>query len=348
METQPKTSKSFFHKRLFANSLLRKRYFFALCMILLMVGIAGVLGEKEIIFPEMAALTIGMWIVDKRVWRVKRWQMVVMMTAGAVAGVCIVRYSSLPQLANLCMAFVFAAVCLLSTRTTLIPLISACMLPVLLGTESWVYPLAVCVMSLIIVTGQKLMEMFRVRNKIVFEPKEEGWKEEVGKWTGVLCSILVLAALAIYTANYYFIIPPLIVAYVEFVSSKAGFRNRPVQIVLLLVTASAIGTLFQIVGHYYFHLPEWVVALCVFIVLFTVFEWIGKFFAPVGALALIPMIVPEEGLAWMPLQVAVGATLFIAMGLVFFQQCYKWPRAQLVYCLTPEYLRNRLHNKKES
>lgn len=335
-------------KDLFIDVKRRKRYLFALGMILFMIGVAEWLGEKEIIFPEMAALTIGMWIVDKRVWRIKRWQLVILMTIGAVAGVCIVRYSIFPLIINLGIAFMFTAICLLFSRTTLIPQISACMLPVLLKTESWVYPVAVFVMSLIIVTGQKFMEKYSIRQKIVFEPNERHWKKDSGVWLGLLFSVVVIASLAIYTSNYYFIIPPLIVTYVEFVNSKAGFRNRPMQIVLLMVSASLVGTVFQIVGHYYLHLPEWVVALFIFMVLFTVFERIGKFFAPVGALALIPMIVPEEGLVWMPLQVAVGAILFITTALVVFQRCYKWSKAQLVYCLTPEYLRNKLHNNKEA
>lgn len=101
-------------------------------MVMLMVGIAEWTGEKEIIFPEMAALAVGLWVIDKRVWKVGRWQLIGLMTAGAVAGVCIVRYSTLPLLCNLCLAFAFAACCLLFSRATLIPLISACMLPVLL------------------------------------------------------------------------------------------------------------------------------------------------------------------------------------------------------------------------
>ena len=56
-------------KPLFGDVIQRKRYFYAMLMILLMIGVAEWLGEKEIIFPEMAALTIGMWIVDKRVWQ---------------------------------------------------------------------------------------------------------------------------------------------------------------------------------------------------------------------------------------------------------------------------------------
>lgn len=86
----------------------RKRYLAALLMILAMVGVSEFLGEKEIIFPEMAALAVGMWIVDKRVWRVGRIAMIVMMTSGATWGVVLVRYSALPLMVNLALAFSFA------------------------------------------------------------------------------------------------------------------------------------------------------------------------------------------------------------------------------------------------
>ena len=49
-------------KQMFGDVAQRKRYFYALLMILLMIGAAELLMEREIIFPEMAALTIGMWI----------------------------------------------------------------------------------------------------------------------------------------------------------------------------------------------------------------------------------------------------------------------------------------------
>ena len=42
-------------------------------MILMMVGLAEWTNEKEILFPEMTALIIGLLIIDKRVWNVKRW-----------------------------------------------------------------------------------------------------------------------------------------------------------------------------------------------------------------------------------------------------------------------------------
>ena len=57
------------------------RYVFSVFMVMLMVGIAEWTGEKEIIFPEMAALAVGLWVIDKRVWKVGRWQLIGLMTA---------------------------------------------------------------------------------------------------------------------------------------------------------------------------------------------------------------------------------------------------------------------------
>lgn len=102
-----------------------------------MVGVSELMGEKEIIFPEMAALTIGMWIVDKKVWTVSRLKLVLLMSIGAIVGVCIVRYSPFPLIVNLCISFAFSAICLQVSRTTLIPQISACMLPILLAFGMW-------------------------------------------------------------------------------------------------------------------------------------------------------------------------------------------------------------------
>jgi len=323
------------------------RYVFSVFMVMLMVGIAEWTGEKEIIFPEMAALVVGLWVIDKRVWKVGRWQLIGLMTAGAVAGVCIVRYSTLPLLCNLCLAFAFAACCLLFSRATLIPLISACMLPVLLHTETWIYPSTVFLLSAVLVAGQRLMEKGGLRRETDYVLPGREWKKEIFRWAALLFWVSLVAALSISCGCSYFIIPPLIVTFTEIVNSKAGFRNRPMQVFLFLVTGAALGTAFQIIGHTFLHLPETVVALLIICCLFAVFEWTGKYFAPAGALALIPLIVPQEGVHWLPLQAAAGAALFIAIGMLVFQQCYKWSKAQLIFCFTPTLLRRYLNRRRK-
>lgn len=71
-----------------------------------------------------------------------------------------------------------------------------------------------------------------------------------------------------------------------------------------------------------------------------------KVLCPGGSCCFVPMIIPEEGLLWLPLQVLVGATLFIGLAMICFQRCLRWPRAQLIVCLVPPFIRDlRKRNK---
>ena len=108
---------------------------------------------------------------------------------------------------------------------------------------------------------------------------------------------------------------------------------------LLLAIAAVLGSTSQLIGHIYLHLPETVVALFLFICLFILFEWWGKFFAPAGAIALVPMIISPQGLIGYPLQVMIGAALLIFIAMVLFLKCYKWPKSHLIYCLVPAPIR---------
>lgn len=325
---------------LFYDPARKKRCLLALILITAMVGAAEIIGEREIIFPEMAALTIGLWIIDKRVWLVSRPRLVLVLSLAAGFGVLLVRYSPFQQVLNLALAFGFAAICLMISRISLPPLISACMLPVLIHTESWVYPAAVMVMSAVVALGQWWQEKRGWRQAIRFEALRPGKKEAL-RWLKLLAALLPILILAVYTGNLYFILPPLIVVYVEFANSSAGFRNRPEDIYILLVSAALIGTVFELVGHIHLQLPQSLVALLVSSCLFILFEWRGKYFAPAGAIALVPMILPADKIVWLPLQVAIGAALLLSFSMIFFQKCYQWDRPRLIYCLVPTYMKKR-------
>lgn len=322
------------------------KYLSALAMMVAMMALAEFTGETEIIFPEMAALTIGLWISNKHIWQVTDVQLVSLMTLAAIVGVLIVRYSPLPLVINITIAFVVAGIILTSQRSTLYPLVSALILPVLLHTTSWVYPLSVLAMTIVLVVVKKIFEAKGIRNKTDYTPSDRPIKSAIVVWAAMTCSLLSIAAIGYYSTYIYIIIPPLIVSFVEFVNTKAGFRNRPVLTVLLLSVCSLVGSVFQLVGHFYLGLPLAVVAAAILIVVFGLFEWLGKFFAPAGAISLIPLLLPEEVLPYLPLEVFVGAVLFIAVAMIFFQKCYRWSRAQIVYCLIPHYLISRFVRRK--
>ncbi len=287
-----------------------------MAVVVLMVGVAERTGEREVIFPEMAALAIGMWIAPKRVWNVTRLQLVLLMGAGAVAGVCIVRWSPWPLAANLALAFAFAAGCLS--------------------------------LSLIVVAGQRAMERGGLRPETHYDRPEWNWRHDGVRWMWLLLAVLAVAVLPLSTGYRYCILPPLIVTFVEFANSKSGFRNRPVQVWLMLVAGATAGTLMEWMGHVWLGWSESVVALVVCACLFVMFERVGRYFAPVGAVALIPMIVPPQDLFWLPVQIACGAAVFIAVALLLFQRCYEWNRGQFVYCVVPSPLRRYIPRPNRS
>jgi hypothetical protein len=330
------------------NKLKLIRYLFALAMIGLMVGVSEWLGEKEILFPEMAALALGLWVIDKKIWTVSRPMLVLLMTSCALFGMLLVRYSPFALLVNIAISSVFTSLCLIVTRTTLIPITSPAMLPVLLGTHSLVYPTAVFVMSLLLVSGQFFLEKKALRQAATFNAKKGHYKHRPTHWIKLLFWLVLLAAIPVSIGMVYCIVPPLVVLFIEFSSSSAGFRNRPVQVYLVIVISAALGAFFQHYLHTILGFPQVYTVLLLFSCLFPFYEIIGKPFAPACAIALVPMIIPQQNVLTYPFQVAVGAGVFLFVALFFFLRCYRWKRAHLLVCFIPECIRSTMERPKRT
>ena len=311
-------------------------------MIALMVGVSERLEQPEILFPEISALVLGLWVVDKQIWTVSKPMFVLLLTVSAFFGVLLVRYSPLPLLVNVAISFTFTSICLILSRTTLVPITSAALLPILLGTDSFIYPLSVFIMSALVALGQWLLVKKRP-DQVVAYRKEKGHHEHRPKhWIKLLFYLLLIAALPLYMGKPYFIVPPLVTMFVEFSTSSAGFRNRPMQVYLLVIISAVLGALCQ----YYLHIRLGVsllnTVLLLFVCLFALFEIVGKIFVPACAIALVPMIIPNNRVLSYPLEVAIGAGVFLFVSMVFFQKCYLWKRPQLLVCFVPEFVRSRI------
>ena len=67
-----------------------ERYLFGILMAISMVLLAEISGEKEIIFPEICALTIGAWICEQQPWAVNKRRIFALMSVAGLIGVLIV------------------------------------------------------------------------------------------------------------------------------------------------------------------------------------------------------------------------------------------------------------------
>lgn len=297
-----------------------ERYIFAIIMAFVMIVIAELSGEKEIIFPEICALTIGAWISERQPWNCNKRKMFFLVSVSSLFGMLTAKYlGNFPLIIQVCSCFAFTGIVLYFTKTTLIPIISACILPVYLGTKTWIYPISVTIMVLIIITAQWIMEKYHLKPKNNYIPCDFDWREQIIKWLKLLIVFSLLALIPFQNHQIYFLAPPLIVTFTEFANSKSPLRSKPFHIIGLLTLAATTGCMLREFLNLYMHLPLTVCAVCSCCVLFFTFDKVKTLFPPAGAILLIPLILPEKVLTILPLEVCIGATVLIFVAKVFFR-----------------------------
>lgn len=296
-----------------------ERYLFGTLMALIMVLIAELSGEREIIFPEICALTIGAWISEQQPWRTNKRRIFTLMSMAALFGVLVVRYIPLPLIFQVCLCFAFTGIILTLLKTNFVPIISACILPVYLGTKSWIYPISVSLMALIIIIAQWVMEKFHLRPVNNFIPCEFDIKKQIIKWTKLLLVFGLIALIPFKTHQIYFLAPPLIVMFTELSNPKSPARKKLYYIVGLMTFASCIGCLMRLILNIHLGLP---LSLCTLLACLTLFAALNKlkiYFPPAGAILLIPMILDEKLLLLFPVEVFVGAVVLGYTSLILFR-----------------------------
>ena len=296
-----------------------ERYIFAGLMAVVMILIAELSGEREIIFPEICALTIGAWISEQQPWMCNKRKMFFLVSVASLFGMLVTKYVQIPLIFQTALCFAFTGFILTITKTTLIPIISACILPVYLGTKSWVYPISVTIMALMIITAQWLMEKNHLKPKNEYIPCEFNLKYQVIKWTKLLVVFGLLALIPFKSHQIYFLAPPLIVTFAEFSNPKSPLRNKPFHIIGLMTLASATGCMLREGLNLYLHLPLSICATLACCVLFVTFDKVKTLFPPAGAILLIPMILKTQYLPVLPFEVCIGATVLIFTAKLIFR-----------------------------
>lgn len=283
-----------------------------------MVAAAQATGEREILFPEILALAAGAWVAPRQPWQVSKGQMLLLMPVCAAMGVLVVRYLPVGLTGQILLGFSLVALLLLLTKTTLVPMLSACVLPVLLQTDSWVYPAAVAVLTGLIVLIQWGMEKAGLRDPERLDPAPFSFGGELLRWGKRLLAVAALAVPAVALGCPYLIAPPLLVAFTELSSPTCGMRSRPWTAYFMLAGAAFLGVgcrLLSIWGQ----VPLAVSATLAAAGVLLGFALVKRVFPPVGAIALLPMLLKEEALLWYPVQVLGGGALLLGAALLFFK-----------------------------
>lgn len=275
----------------------------------LMVVVADVSGQSEVIFPEAAALCVGLWLMPKAVWNIRGWQIPLYLTTAASIGLTLNLW--LPACFEIRFAFAFVLVMglLRLVRCNMYPTVSAAMLPVLINTSSWLYPVCVLVISTLLALGRGWL---RQEERPEYHPFGGG---QLVLLTVAVCLPLVATYCAPIPTMRFLAVPPLVVTMIEFANRRSGFRERPWTIWALIVAAAGLGTLTCLLLHHRWGLP---LALGTFVTVSLMLLLFRRFkpFAPALAIAIVPALLPCEALPWFPLLTALGGGWFILAGMV--------------------------------
>lgn len=297
-----------------------ERYIFGIIMAFIMVFVSEISGESEIIFPEICALTIGAWISEQQPWQANKRRIFFLMSVAALFGIIVVRYIHLPLIFQVCICFAFTGFILTLCKTNFVPIISACILPVYLRTESFIYPVSVSVMALIIIIAQWLMEKYRFRPVNQFEPCNFNAKTQIIKWSKLLLIFGLIALIPFKLHKIYFLAPPLIVMFTELSNVNSPARNKPLYIVGLMSFSALIGCAIRLVLNMYLGMPLFVCTAVACFLLFIAIDRLKLFFPPAGAILLIPMILNPDYITEFPVEVLFGASVLCICAVVMFKK----------------------------
>ena len=293
-------------------------YISILLLVGIMVGIAELLNEKEIIFPEITALAVGYMVAQKRSWKVNGKRMLLLITICATVGVLIVRYSGLALFPQMIIAFSFAQILFMFSGTTFAPFVSAIVLPVMMQTKSFIYPISAVILTILVIGFHQLFLKMKIREDEEYIPVMLNSKDDIIDTALRVVCVAIVGFVAIYF-NYKFIIaPPLLVAFTEFSRPRNKVRNKPIKTVLVITSCAVVGSLSRYLLTIKLELPLTVSALIATLIMLLILTYTKMYMPPVGAITILSMMIPEISVITYPLQIFVGSVVIIILSRVFF------------------------------
>ncbi|MFL0196985.1 hypothetical protein ACJDU8_15665 [Clostridium sp. WILCCON 0269] len=300
----------------------------AIVLVIAMCMISGYIGEKEIIFPEISALAIGAWVMEKSTWGNKNFHLWLSPTIAALTGLVITRFLPYYPFFMIIGAFILVVLQLKVIGSEVTPSFSAAILPILTHTQSWYYPLSVCILTGIIVCGKKLIHnsykekgtSTELLESLKEKRKVNHIREELINWVKLLTSIMFVSGVALYFHWDYIIAPPLIVAFVELAKPKGKLYSKTGLVFISLVLAAFSGVLWLYLVYYLLHWPVWISAGLSMGCIFLIFHFLQFTLPPAAAITLLPMIIPLKNLCMYPWQVSVGSAIFLLINLSWLRK----------------------------
>lgn len=282
-----------------------------------MAAASELLQNREIIFPEIAAIAAGALLTPKRAWNTDSRRMFLSIAVCAVLGVLIVRLCPFGTALQMCIAFAVAQVLFLCSRTTFAPMISAIVLPVLLQTESPVYIAAAVILTALILLCRAALIRLNILTDTPYEKLPPPDRAAYGSM--LLCTALGICLILLSQAMHlpFLAAPPLLVAFTEFRKPDSVSRRDPLRVILLLTACAAAGTLLRMLLCVRLGAPLFAAAVLTIAAAYGIMRALKLTLPPAAAIAILADLIPQEALPHFPAQIACGIAGLVLLSFAF-------------------------------
>lgn len=293
----------------------------AIFLVIIMFFAVDYIKDKEIIFPEIAALATGAWVLEQYPWGTSAFELWFSPTLAALTGVLILKIFPYSPVLMIVGAFILVIMQLKLARSNVLPSVSAAILPIITQVHSWYYPLSVGIFTGLIALGRVLILHATSQKQSLEMPEIRVHELSDGLfyWGKLLLGIMIITVAALQFNLLYMVAPPLIVTFMELSNPYHRLRRRLGGILTELVFSAWIGVLSLYYLHYSLHLPIWFSSGLALAGLFVVYSVLKLSFPPAAAVCLLPTILPVERLWVYSWQVILGTVGFMVMDVLWFK-----------------------------
>jgi len=266
-----------------------------LALVVPMLALASALNTHAIIFPEGAALVMGIWVVGLPGWSSSRWRVALLPPAFACAGVLLLRLD-LSQTAAVLLAVTVGLIALGLLDTRLAPALSAAVLPIVFDVREWSYPLAVLVISLVVAAGMARL----VAPEIAGSTGRYPWRIAAGAW--LVISAWIVAGGELLALSSVVLAPPLFVSALEWLGRETLHVADGLRRWALLAGAALAGSCAVALVD-----VNWISGTLAVLATLVLMRVLATIHPPALAIALIPQILDGADPLSFTLSIAAGA-----------------------------------------
>ncbi len=293
---------------------------FTIIIITIMTAASEVLAEREIIFPEIAAIAIGCLLAPKMTWNTNKVRIFALIALCAGSGLIIVWFMPGPVWLQMIVAYCVGQLYFMYSRTTFAPMISAIVLPVLLQSRSIIYFASAVIFTLLILIFRLILERCEIRPLIYYDKAPLPDFLKFRDFLIRLCLAAICICPALLLDFRFAVAPPLLVAFTEFTSPVNKAVKTPVKTVIFIALCALTGSVCRFILTMTLGLPLALAALVYSILMIAFIRKLSLYIPPAGALGVLAMLIPASYVIIYPLQILTGAAVFMFLACTLFQQ----------------------------